>query len=558
MNISSAPTAATTGTSADRASRRAWYLLALLAFALCWFGTLEYRQLVRPDEGRYAEIPREMVASGDWLTPRLNAIKYFEKPALQYWATAVAYETFGVHQWTSRLWTALTGFLGVLLAVVAGRRLFGPAAGLFAGITLASSLLYALMAHIDTLDIGFTFFVEAALFGFLLAQDGGRRWMWLAWVGLALAVLSKGIVALVITGAALILYSLATRDFSPWRKLELARGLPLFLLIAAPWFVAVSLANPEFPRFFFIHEHFERFLTKVHRRYGPWWYFIPIFAIGMLPWTTLALQSLWQAWRQHANAAFQPRRFLAVWCLLVFVFFSISDSKLPPYILPIFPALALLLGDQLARIGRKALAAHLAGAAAVALAATLLLPHITDLADEVTPLPMIMAYRDWLMVSAATWLAGSLAAALLAWRGRTVAAVLTAGATAFIGSQGALLGHNELAPAFSGHDLAGQVKPLLTPDVPIYSVDTYDQTLPFYLARPVTLVAKEDELAFGLAQEPGKWIPTMAEFARRWQADADAFAIIEPDTFDTLQRQGLPMTVVARDARRLIVRKPKS
>jgi 4-amino-4-deoxy-L-arabinose transferase-like glycosyltransferase len=555
-NSSTSKAMASSSTPSSR--RRALFLLALLVFALAWFGTLEYRRLVRPDEGRYAEIPREMVVSGDWLTPRLNGIKYFEKPALQYWATAIAYEAFGVHQWTSRLWTALTGFLGVLLAYFAGRRLFGPTAGLLAGITLASSVLYLLMSHVDTLDIGFTFFSEAALLGFLLAQNGNRRWMWLAWIALALAVLSKGIVILVMTGGTLVLYSLLTRDYSPWRKLELTRGLPLFLLVAAPWFIAVSVANPEFPHFFFVHEHFERFLTKVHRRYGPWWYFIPILALGLLPWTTLALQSLWPAWRQKVEGVFQPRRFLLLWCVLVFVFFSISDSKLPPYILPIFPALALLLGDYLTRMRGKALAAHLAGTAAVALAATAAAPLTTRLADNITPLPMMTAYTDWLLVSAGLWLVGSLAAMTLAWRARTTAAVLVAAIAAFVAGNGALLGHDELAKAFSGQYLASQVKPLLTPDVPIYSVDTYDQTLPFYLQRTVILVAKTDELAFGLDQEPWKWIPTIPEFERRWAADADAFAIMEPSRFDELRRQGLPMTVVARDTRRLIVRKPRS
>ena len=119
------------------ARRFTWILW--IALITVWFGTLDYRRLVRPDEGRYAEIPREMVASGDWLTPRLNAIKYFEKPALQYWATAAGYAAFGEQQWTARLWPALTGFFGVLLAWFTGRRLWGPQAGALSAAILASS-----------------------------------------------------------------------------------------------------------------------------------------------------------------------------------------------------------------------------------------------------------------------------------------------------------------------------------------------------------------------------------------------------------------------------------
>src|SRR5665811_1872873 len=129
-------------------------IMLLLAFTAIWFSNLEYRKLVNPDEGRYAEIPREMVASGDWITPRLNDIKYFEKPALQYWATAAAYTVFGEHQWTARLWTALTGFAGILLVWFAGLRLFGREAANYAAILLGSSMLYSLMAHINTLDMG--------------------------------------------------------------------------------------------------------------------------------------------------------------------------------------------------------------------------------------------------------------------------------------------------------------------------------------------------------------------------------------------------------------------
>lgn len=232
---------------------RAGFLAALVAFTLVWFGVLDYRKLIKPDEGRYAEIAREMAVSGDWVTPRLNGIKYFEKPPLQYWSTAAAYKAFGEDEWTARLWPALTGLLGILLAWYAGRRLFGEQAGMFASVALASSLLYLGMGHFNTLDMGLACFLEAAVFGFLLAQDGNQRWMLFAWAALALAVLSKGIVALVLTGATLVLYSLLTRDFSPWRRLEPLRGIVIFLVITAPWFVAVSIANPEFPRFFFIH-----------------------------------------------------------------------------------------------------------------------------------------------------------------------------------------------------------------------------------------------------------------------------------------------------------------
>jgi 4-amino-4-deoxy-L-arabinose transferase-like glycosyltransferase len=536
--------------------KRSVKLLAVI-FALLWFGTLDYRRLVKPDEGRYAEIAREMAVSGDWVTPRLNGLKYFEKPPLQYWATAAAYDAFGENEWTARLWTGLTGFLGILLAGFTARRLFGPTAGLYAAATLASSLLYLAMGHFSSLDMGLAFFLEVAVCGFLLAQEGKRHWMLLAWAGLALAVLSKGIVALVLTGGTLVLYSLLSRDWSPWRRFDVLRGLPLFLLIAAPWFIAVSNANPEFARFFFIHEHFERFLTTVHHRVAPAWYFVPILLLGVLPWTTLALQAAAQAWPRRAMPEFQARRFLLLWCLVVFGFFSISQSKLPSYILPLFPALALLLADFLNRISRRALLGHLGFVALIAAACLVLAPRVALRADEVTPIDMIGVYADWLTAAAAIWLGGTLIALILTWRNRKTFAVLALAVASFLAGLGAVVGHESLSRSNSAYHIAMQVKPLIRADVPFYGVHMYDQTLTFYLQRTITLVHYRDEFSFGEDHEPSLWIPTEDEFRLRWSADRDAFAIMEADTYRDLLQTGLPITEVARDTRRVIVRKPQ-
>lgn len=551
------------GTASSAGIGRAWLLLGLLLLALVWFGSLDYRKLIKPDEGRYAEIAREMAVSGDWVTPRLNGIKYFEKPPLQYWMTAAAFRGFGEHEWTARLWTAVTGFLGVLLAGYAGRRLFGATAGWLAAATLASSLLYLAMGHLNTLDMGLAFFLELAVVGFLLAQapadaKTGGRWMLAAWAGLALAVLSKGIVALVLTGGTLVLYSLLTRDVSPWRRLQPLWGSLLFLAVAAPWFVAVSLANPEFPRFFFIHEHFERFLTTAHRRVEPAWYFVPIFLLGALPWTGPALQALagMRSFRRRApEAGFRPLTFLTLWCLVVFAFFSISGSKLPSYILPLFPALALLLGRYLPTMGETALRRHLMAVAALALVALVLAPRVANLGSVETPTEMMAGYSRWLTAGAALWLAGSLAALWLLRR-RRLAALLTLAAASLLAGFGVVLGHESLAAAKSAYHIVSQIRPLLTPGVPFYSIRMHDQTLPFYLGRTVTLVDYWDEFSYGLKQQPELSLPTLEAFEARWAEDADAFAILVQDNYDQLAKDGLAMTVVARDSRRIIIRKP--
>ncbi|WP_194286350.1 glycosyltransferase family 39 protein [Rhodocyclus gracilis] len=536
----------------------------LLAFAVVWFGTLDYRKLIQPDEGRYAEIAREMVVSGDYVTPRLNGLKYFEKPALQYWITAGAFKTFGEHDWVARFWPGLSGFLSVLLAFFTAQRLFGPRAALLGTVAFASTLFVVLIGHINTLDMGLSFFLQLALSGMLLANrdeataSERRRWMLIVWVALAGAMLSKGLIALVLCGGTLVVYSLLARDFSPWRRLELLRGIPLFLLLVTPWFVAVSLANPEFFHFFFIHEHFERFLTKAHGRYQPAWYFFAVLLLGALPWTLMLLQGWLGAWFRERRGGFQPQRFLVVWAWVILLFFSASSSKLPSYILPMVPALAMLTGVWLARVERRALLVHMLVVVVVALVALYFAPSIVDNADAETPLEMMSAYARWATVAAYVLLAGAVGGTLLvAWR-RLEAGILLLSLAGLLSLTIVIQGHENFGYSNSSYHLAQDVKPVLPPDVPFYSVGMYEQTLPYYLKRTLTLVNYRDELSFGIDQQPELWVPSFEEFRTRWIAGGDAFAVMSLSTYTSFVASELPMEVVARDTRRIVVRRPQT
>ena len=537
-------------------------LVLLAVFALVWFSNLEYRKLVNPDEGRYAEIPREMVVSGDWVTPRLNDIKSFEKPALQYWATAAAFSLFGEHQWTARLWSALTGFLGVLMVFVTGRRLFGFDAGCYAALVLGSSFLYVFIGHVNTLDMGLSVFLSAAVCAFLLAQDdsadaaGRRNWMLAAWAALALAVLSKGLIGLVLPGATLVLYIPVARDWRLAGRLHLLAGGALFLALAAPWFVAVSLANPEFARFFFIHEHLERFLTKAHGRYQAPYYFIPVLLAGMLPWTITLIDALARAWKLQPERRFQPRRFLLVWVAVVFVFFSASSSKLVSYILPMFPALALLVGMRLTQLGARALAWQTLPAALAGIALLALLAGVERFASSEVPVELLRDYAVWLAAAGLLEIAGVVAGAWLAWRGKSAAALTLVAGAGLIFAQLALSGHESLSTANSAYHIAEKIKPELKPGMPFYSVNTYDQSLQFYLKRSTTMVVYKDELGFGIEQEPAKFIADFAGFEKAWDADREALALMSADAYEMYTAKGLQMRLVARDTRRIVVKKP--
>lgn len=534
-------------------------LWLIAVFALLWFGTLEHRRLINPDEGRYAEIPREMVASGDWTTPRLNDIKYFYKPPLQYWATAAAFTVFGEHHWTARLWPALTGFLGVLFTGFATARLFSPLAGLIAGAVLGSSVLWNVIGHANTLDMGVSALLAAAILALCLAQrddsQESRRWLDGAWALLALATLSKGLIGLVLPAATVVAYMLWQRDWRLLVRLRFVRGIAILLAITAPWFIAVSIANPEFPHYFFIHEHFERFLTKTHGRYQPAWYFIPILLLGMIPWLGSLAQGLWQG--KESRDDFSAQRFLLTWTVVVFGFFSVSSSKLASYILPIFPAIASLIGLYLAeRQGRselrwQALPAILLGFTALGLAY-----KATGFATPEVGIAAYQAYQPWLYAAGIALLAGGGLAFIFGRQGRSLAFAVALAIGGHLFGQLFLLGHNEIGRVNSGHDAALAIQAKLPPGIPFFSADTYDQSLQFYLKRTTTMVAYRDELSFGIEQEPHKFIPTMTQFEQRWRELPAAWALMSPKTWEKMKAKGLPMTEQFRDGRRVIVSKP--
>ena len=542
---------------------RATLIVAGMLLALAWFGTLDHRKLVRPDEGRYGEIPREMVASGDWLTPRLNGLKYFEKPPLQYWATAAAFSAFGVSEWGTRLWSALCGFGGVLLAFFVGRRVYGEAAGLRAAAVLAGCAMFAFMSQVATLDMGVSAFLSLSVFATLLAQRDEtqererRTWMLFAWASMALAVLSKGLIGVVLPAGTILLYALWQRDLTLPRRLHLVPGAVLFLALTAPWFIAVSAANPEFARFFFVHEHFERFLTQQHNRPGPAWYFVPVLLLGVMPWVLSLGTGLRQAARAEPGLRFRPSRFLLVWCATVFGFFSLSGSKLPAYILPMFPALALLIGARLVTASRALLVAQAGLAALSGIAVLAFVAPDAPPAWIRSAAQQYAAYRPWLAAAGLMLALLGVAAAWFAWRGRNIASVLALAAGAFAFTQLTLLGHESLSPIYSAYDVVAKARSGLPADARFYAVNQYDHTLPFYLRRTVTMVAQAEELRVPAGWEPEKFIPDLGAFAAAWQREGAACAAFAPAEFEGIRAaHGLDAKVLAAGARYLIACKP--
>ncbi len=527
-----------------------WLLLAAL-----WCASLPLRPLLDPDEGRYAEIPREMWASGDWVTPRLDGLKYFEKPALQYWATAAFYTVFGVHEWTSRLFGAGLAFLCLPLVYGFMRRVGRPPdEGLLAAAVLAINPYFSLIGHINLLDQSFSFLVVAAMFCFVLAQREAtdlsrqRAWMLAAWAGLALAMLAKGLAAIVLTATALGLYMLVQRDFSPLRRMHFMTGVPLFLLIAAPWFVVVQLRNPEFSGFFFVHEHFSRFLTTVHRRAGPVWYFAPYVLLALLPFLLSGRAALSRAWQQAPveGNGFRADRFLLAWCAGTLLFFSVSQSKLPPYILPIMPALAVLLAPALRADGRALRRATWVQSGLLLLLAIGLAGDHLRGGEVLAPLLL-----GWTVVAALAAIAPLLWARFAApsdgraWLPLAIAAI--------VGWQALIVAYSHRPPLRTARELVAAIRPQVGPATELFSVRQYRHSASFYLGRTLRIVDYTGELEFGLGREDRGQIADLDAFRRVWQQSTDAVAFIDPPTFVELQRSGFPARQLAADSRSVVV-----
>ena len=325
-------------------------LLLLGGTAALYLVRLGAAGLYDPNEGMYAEIPREMVLLRDWLTPHFNYLRYFEKPPLLYWLTAMGYQIFGVSEFSARLVSALAAIAGVGVTYGIGRDLWGRRAGLASGMILATSFGYFVFGRIVVTDMLFTALlaltVWAGLHG-LLDERPRPGIMLLAYAAMGLAILTKGLIGLVFPALTIGAFMLITRDWRLVRRLELVRGGAVFLAVTAPWHILVGLKNPGFFWFYFVNEHLLRFLGKREFDYAP----MPLYAylimvvIWAFPWSAFLPVALKRYWPRGVVST-EDRSILLVilWALSVVGFFALTPSRLEYYSMPAFPALALLVG----------------------------------------------------------------------------------------------------------------------------------------------------------------------------------------------------------------------
>jgi 4-amino-4-deoxy-L-arabinose transferase-like glycosyltransferase len=313
-----------------------------------YISLLSVMPLMEPDEARYSDISSLMNRTGDYITPHLNHLVYLEKPPLCYWATALLFKIFGENEFSSRLFAALCAWGCILLVYRMGTFFHDEKTGLYSAGVLSTFLYHSILGKINILDMPLAFFVCLATWaGYRYFADDCQKkgWLYLLYISSALAFLTKGLIGIVFPFAITILWLFISKRWRDVLRLFSPVGMIFFLLISCPWIILVQMANKDFLWFFFIQEHFLRYTTEQsHRSHGILSY-VPIVIFGTLPWSAFLLKA-WEGIKQKRVPLFNTseKSFLLIWIFFIFTFFTISKSKLIPYIAPIFLPIAVLWG----------------------------------------------------------------------------------------------------------------------------------------------------------------------------------------------------------------------
>ena len=365
--------------------RKDWLgLLTVAGFCafFCFYGLGAFG-LTGADEPRYAQIAREMLQRHDLVTPVLYGKPWLEKPALYYWLAALFYKLFGVSDWAARLPSASLA-TAMVFAIYLHVRRFRPGAELDAALMTASCAGVIGFSRSAATDMPLAAcFVLGMLAWHTWFATGRRLWLAAFYLSIALGTLAKGPVAAVLAGLIVVVFAIRERDFAIVVRTLWLPGIALYVAAVLPWYIAVQLRNPQFFREFILQHNLERFAVQdLYHHRQPFWYYLPVLLLAVMPWTVYLIAALIEHLRHFrqraaAGAAYDPLpRFLVLWIIVVVVFFSLSQSKLPGYILPAIPPCTILVADWLQRRGDKPVrwwraAVHAACVAALTIGAVL-------------------------------------------------------------------------------------------------------------------------------------------------------------------------------------------
>ena len=302
---------------------------------------------MEPDEARYSLIPSAMNESGNYVTPHIKNTIYLEKPPLVSWATAMSFKVFGENDFSARLFTGLCAWGCILLTFFIGRHFRDEKTGLYAAAVLSISVFPFMLGRINILDMPLTFFLCLSIWlGYLSLTMEKRRYLsYLFYFTCALAFLTKGIIGVVFPFAILVLWLIWAGRWRQILQLFSPVGILIFLMVVCPWLYLAQKENSDFLWFFFVREHFLRFTTQMHGKTEPFYYFVPIIIGGTLPWSVYMIKAWQQKTMRECLFPKDENKLLVVWFLFIFLFYTVSSSKLAPYIAPVFLPIALFAGN---------------------------------------------------------------------------------------------------------------------------------------------------------------------------------------------------------------------
>jgi 4-amino-4-deoxy-L-arabinose transferase-like glycosyltransferase len=524
-----------------RPSRSARFSIAgvLLLFAIVYVGSLFSPGLQDDADATHAEAAREMLATHDFVTLRINGNRYLEKAPLMYWVVALSYFFFGVHEFAAHLPVAVSMLLLVLLAMRWARRAFGERAAIYAGLFISTAAGCYLFTRILIPESILSLFIAASFYCFATALQDGDTWHWYGgYACMALAVLTKGLLAIVVVGLALLLYAAISGEWRRWREFRLFTGTLLFLAIAAPWHILAGIRNPHFFWFYFVNEHFMRFLGKrIPKDYNkqtdslywtlhlvwlfPWSLYLPVaLRRPIADWMARRRLGALKAPRSPLNFQSRTELLCLTWAGVTLVFFSFSTNQ-EYYTFPAYFPILLLIAAKLANeedsgsrrwlLWTSGVLAVICIAISAVLAAglwssrqlrfvpdigtvlakpnleaeTLSMGHMLDLTGE-----SFAALRLPAILAAAIFLVGPALAFWLRRRGAQRAATWTTAATMAVFLIAAHIALVRFDPFLGSQVMARQVAPELRPTdrVMIYGDQSFGSSLLFYLRRPIELV----------------------------------------------------------------------
>ncbi len=465
------------------------------------------------DEGRNGEVGREMAATNDYVMPRLDGMPYLDKPIVYFAAEAAAMEILGPTELAARLPALLFTFATALLVMWFARRVWGTEEALVAAIVFLSMPLVLAFSRTVIFDSALSFFIVLAIMAFYFAVEAklvipsvsegsgrveGERtetsgparppgsltrwWTILAWAAIGFGVLTKGPVAIALPLIVAIPYAIRRKAF---RALWSWWGLAVFVVAIAPWVWAISLAVPDFLQYVLVTETMQRLATKALKRTGAPWYFVPYLIGGGLPWSIVAFFAWRKARRDHSML------YVALWILVPFLFFSLSQSKRPQYIVPLMPAIALAVAHFWRDDERRAMAIRCAAIAVLIFGIALVAaPSIIEHRAKIDPI-VVAGVRESALAMGIAALAGAIAAIAFARRRDIALAALSLPVIAIPLTANPLL--QSIGALRSEKALVSQIRPYLTPQTQVIGIEAFTGSMSFYLGRELLVATPDGE-----------------------------------------------------------------